>query len=75
MAFVLGHWNLELGICLEFGAWDLEFYSYLSLVTRYSSRVRKGIYGRIDSDSFNTPLSSEGKNRLAGSQRRSQFLL
>jgi hypothetical protein len=27
----LGHWNLELGICLEFGICDLEFIS--SLVT------------------------------------------
>gem|GEM_PF-5976311 len=32
-------------------------------------------YGLIDSDSLNTPRSSEGKKRLAGSQRRSQFLL
>jgi len=23
-----GHWNLELGIYLEFGIYDLEFYSY-----------------------------------------------
>jgi hypothetical protein len=26
--FRLGHWNLELGIYLEFGICDLEFYFY-----------------------------------------------
>jgi hypothetical protein len=24
----LGHWNLEVGICLEFGIWYLEFEFY-----------------------------------------------
>jgi len=36
---------------------------------------RVEFYGRMDSDSLSTPLSSEGKKRAAGSQRRSQFLL
>jgi len=27
-SFRFGHWILELEICLEFGAWNLEFFNF-----------------------------------------------
>jgi hypothetical protein len=41
-------WSLEFGICLEFGACDLEFHSYTSRVTRYASRSSMNLLYRFD---------------------------